>query len=166
MSKTALSAPVTETAMPQQQPDPVVAALAARDAAIEDLTARLHSAEAELPALRQALATARREADAAIARAHALEAATQELSGDIDTPDAKTRLQQAVEHDRELRISSFLARDRLMTETLSIQVSDARRRSALRRDLELQSRKLNDLYRSTSWRISAPVRWIGRLLGR
>ena len=48
-----------------------------------------------------------------------------------------------------------------LLETVDLQ---KRQLEALREELEAAEQKLRDLQRSTSWKITAPVRWVGNLL--
>lgn len=145
----------------------VAETLAARDRAIAALTERAEAAEAALSALRAELEEARKAAEIAQARAIAIEAEAAARMVPF-LAQAGRDLEAAVTAERALRRAALVARDQAAEQALAAHRAQtgemAREREARRR----AEARLAQVYASTSWRVAAPVRWLGRLgrLGR
>ena len=79
---------------------------------------------------------------------------------------AQAGLERAVLDDRALRRAALAARDRAAEEALEARqaiAADLARERTARARAETQIARMRA---STSWRLAAPVRWLGRLAGR
>lgn len=160
------------------------------------LTRKLVAAQREGDALEKALGEARREGEAAETRCARLETLLEEARENVAAKTealaqqgveyAEALAQQGAEHAEELarqgagHAGALARRDLALTdgrqqrearmhETKELEAQLASRSEEivkLTRGLEGLQTRIDELMRSTSWRVSAPVRGIGRLLRR
>lgn len=139
--------------------------IAARDRALAAALARAEAAETEVARLTQALATA--QAECFTLQSHILAIET-EATAQIAPLQARVgeNLLDAVAADRALQRARVTGRDAMLDDLLNAlpaQLGDLDHERKARRAAEAQ---LARVISSTSWRITAPVRWLGRRLGR
>jgi hypothetical protein len=151
--------------LPAFDPATLAETLAARDRALAQAQAARDAARAEVARLTRALAQAEAERQAVQTRAMRIEA---EIEARLVPLQAQARagLERAAADDRALRRAAIRARDHAIDETqearAAIAADLARERSArLRAEAQIARMRA-----SSSWRVSAPLRWLGRALGR